>query len=925
MSEELELDYSLKVHKSLTRPTLLMGCDREMFLLLATFAGVLGIFKGLFNTPIRWGNAILGAILWAVGLIVLRLMAKKEPYARAIFTNSLKYHGEYPATTEASEALKMMTPDGKKKKGTPSKSFADLIRYDAQISDTVIVMKDGSMISGFKYTGTDLDAATMLDKHSVCVFANNSIKKLDGNYTINFETVRIPSTTYPTGNFSEAVTKIIDLARKYRCEKMGEQFETETYCFVTWTPMQIENTALFQKLKKFIMGDDSEQVIDEAQLHSFEITFQDFASSFSTVFSVEILKNEKLLSTINLFVNGKHFDCEGLPEIPCDLDCFYAREFVNSTPLIYDDQYVALVSISDFRNSTFPDILSIIGKMPFACRWSTRYVPMDYVEANSFMTFRQKKWAGKKIPMMSVILNKPTSRIDKDAAIQEADISDALISLNDGSLGWGKYTSTIVIRDTDLDSLDNKVNIVIREIEKKQFKAVLEKMNRTDAFIGSFVGHNKENVRKPFINTGNLTHMLMLSSNWAGLIYNPCPFYPAHSPALMHCSSYGKNPFRLHLHTNDVGHTLVIGPTGAGKSTLLAMLVAQFDRYENSQIFVFDKGRSMYPLVTAMENSQFYNLGDEGSPAVCPLAEINEEKELSWAIDYVTTLIKLNGGTLTPEKTKLVTSALKQMATGTTRTNERTLSDLRINIQDEHIKDTLNIYTQDGAYGAFLDGEENNLKYSKVTAFELEELMGRGEKVATPTLLYLFHQIEKRLDGRPTLIVLDEAWVALSTPLFADKLKEWLKVLRKSNAAVVLATQNITDILASDVSSAVLDSCPTKILLPNPEARAENMRRLYQNHFRCNDAEVSTIANAVPKKDYFYISPNGKRLFRMELDDTQLAFVGSSGRDDLREIEKFQNQFGLNWVYYWLQQKGLPDVAEYWAKEIKNKNERVVG
>jgi len=67
--------------------------------------------------------------------------------------------------------------------------------------------------------------------------------------------------------------------------------------------------------------------------------------------------------------------------------------------------------------------------------------------------------------------------------------------------------------------------------------------------------------------------------------------------------------------------------------------------------------------------------------------------------------------------------------------------------------------------------------------------MHLGDKAVVAVLLYLFHQIEKRLDGSPTLVPLDEAWVYLRHPLFRERLREWLKTLRKHNGVVLLATQ----------------------------------------------------------------------------------------------------------------------------------------
>jgi len=73
---------------------------------------------------------------------------------------------------------------------------------------------------------------------------------------------------------------------------------------------------------------------------------------------------------------------------------------------------------------------------------------------------------------------------------------------------------------------------------------------------------------------------------------------------------------------------------------------------------------------------------------------------------------------------------------------------------------------------------------ASVQAFETEGLVGAGSAAAV--LSYLFHRIEGRLDGSPTLIIIDEGWLVLDSPDFAAQLREWLKTLRKKNASVVL-------------------------------------------------------------------------------------------------------------------------------------------
>src|SRR3546814_2973367 len=98
--------------------------------------------------------------------------------------------------------------------------------------------------------------------------------------------------------------------------------------------------------------------------------------------------------------------------------------------------------------------------------------------------------------------------------------------------------------------------------------------------------------------------------------------------------------------------------------------------------------------------------------------------------------------------------------------------------------------------------------------------------VVLPVLTYLFHRLEERFaslsetgeKGRPTLLILDEAWVYLDNPAFAARIREWLKVLRKKNVSVVFATQSLADIAGSAIAPAIVESCPQRIFLPNDRA-----------------------------------------------------------------------------------------------------------
>jgi type IV secretion system protein VirB4 len=171
--------------------------------------------------------------------------------------------------------------------------------------------------------------------------------------------------------------------------------------------------------------------------------------------------------------------------------------------------------------------------------------------------------------------------------------------------------------------------------------------------------------------------------------------------------------------------------------------------------------------------------------------------------------------------------------------------------------------------------------------FEMGALMPMGEEVVAPALDYIFHRIEARFDGRPTLLILDEAWLFLKHPIFVTRLQDWLKTLRKKNVYVVFATQEVADAASSPIAQTILQACPTKIYLPDEQAQTPAMAAVYKS-FGLTDTEIAILARATKKADYYYKSVKGQRLFRLDLSPLALAFVGMSTPSDQRFLDELE-------------------------------------
>jgi len=234
-------------------------------------------------------------------------------------------------------------------------------------------------------------------------------------------------------------------------------------------------------------------------------------------------------------------------------------------------------------------------------------------------------------------------------------------------------------------------------------------------------------------------------------------------------------------------------------------------------------------------------------------------------------------------------------------------------VQDAAVRHALSDYTITGANGHLLDAQSDMLRDCKFVTFEMQHLMEMGTKAIVPVLLYLFHRIEKRLDGSPMLVVLDESWLYLQHELFRDRIAQWLRELRKWNASVILSTQAISDIYKSPIRDVILESSPTKFLLPNSEALNPASREFY-DHLGLNDREIQMVQNALPKRDYYCVSPEGRRMISLGLGKVALSFVGVNGVEQRQAVETVMSHYPDAWQSEWLRMRGLEEWANYYEQ-----------
>lgn len=805
-----------------------------------------------------------------------------------------------------------------KKHRSKDEGLADLLKYAAMVDNGIIVNKNGSFMAAWIYKGDDNASSTDQQREMVSFRINQALAGLGNGWMAHVDAVRRPAPAYfspETSHFPDAISAAIDEERRRLFESRGTMFEGFFVATVTYFPPMLAQT----KFAELMFDDDTPTLNKNARTHSlieqFKRDVEGIENRLSAAFKMERLKGRKVVMedgsevTHDDFLRWLQFCITGinqpviLPDNPIYLDSLIGCQemYPGSVPRI-GRKFVQVVALAGLptESGTSPGMLTLLGELAVEYRWSTRFIFLDEHESLNYLTKFRKKWKQKVRGFFDQVFNTNSGQIDQDALSSVQDSDAAIAEIKSKLVAPGFYTSVVVLMDENREKLAEACKTVEAAIGKLGLAARTETINTMDAFMGSLPGDGECNVRRPHMHSMNLADLMPVSTIWTGDEKAPCPLYPPLAPAILHAVTSGNSPFRFNLHVGDLGHAVVFGPTRAGKSTFLALLAAQLRRYEGMRIFSFDKGMSMYPICKGTGGTHFSVAGEGDKLAFTPLQYLSTKSDRAWAMEWIDTILALNGINTTPAQRNEIGRTVISMSDN----GHKTMSDFQSSVQDEQIREAIMQYTVAGSMGHLLDAEEDGLSLSDFTTFEIAELMGLSEKYALPVLLYLFRRIERSLDGRPTVLILDEAWLMLDHPVFRAKIREWLKTLAKMNVSVIMATQNLTDAAASGILDVITESTATKVFLPNLHARDEDTAALYRR-MGLNTRQIELIATARAKRDYYVVSEKGSRLFQLALGPLALSFVAAGDQDSLKTIRTLEQHHGDGWTAEWLKQKGI--------------------
>lgn len=529
--------------------------------------------------------------------------------------------------------------------------------------------------------------------------------------------------------------------------------------------------------------------------------------------------------------------------------------------------FSAILSVKDYPDTTRAGIIDNLLRLPFEFVLTESFAPADRQSARERIDLAIRRLRS----------------ADEEASAERREMLEARDALGAGQVGFGDHHLSVAVRVQDLDALDGACAQAGAALADIGVIAVREDVNLEPCFWGQFPGNESYIARKALISSANAAGFLSLHGMAGGRAAGN-----HWGPAVTVFETTSSTPYFFNFHEGDLGNFTVIGPSGSGKTVVLNFLVAQAQKFAPRTVF-FDKDRGAEIFLRA-SGGHYARLVPGQPTGFNPLALGDNPVNRAFLRDWFAILL----GVKRHDELSTIAAAVDACfdadpAFRRLRYFGELLSGGR-RPEDGDLASLLAPWIADGEHAWIFDNPTDALDMSAHTlGFDMTALLD-SPALRTPVMMYLFHRIEERLDGEPTMVLIDEGWKALDDPIFAARLRDWLKTLRKRNALVGFATQSASDALDSSIASAIVEQTATMIFTPNPKARAED----YCQGFGLSEHELELVRQLPAHSRCFLVRhANHSVVTRLDLSDQPDLLTILSGREaSVRRLDHLRSTAG---------------------------------
>jgi len=644
-----------------------------------------------------------------------------------------------------------------------------------------------------------------------------------------------------------------------------------------------------------LFSGDKQRIFLRQQIERDHLLLRQKVSSLigqlSDLVEIRLLGAEEAFRTLRRFINFGPFKITNsclhgsryLDFQLCDSEIEAHRGYLR-----LDDYCVEVLTLKELPSETRPLLLKELFEIDANFHVVTEWRAIDNARARKEIASRRRHHHNTKTSFLSNIQDKQNSGpkddlVDdsKQAAVEE--LGECLKAIGNEGKYFGEFTLSVVLYDKDEIKLEEAVPEFQKVFTTHDGLLYEERYNLLNAFFATVPANHEFNLRRQEMLNTNYADLSFLFTIDQGRQRND----HLNSEYLAVLETDHATPYYLNLHEQDVAHTLVLGYTGSGKSFLLNFVIQNLQKYE-PLTYIFDLGGG-YESLTQMFGGSYLNVGLESRAfTINPFCLEPSRGNLNFLYLFAKVLIEAGG------KYELTSQDEKGLYAGVERMyklepDSRTLTNFASMLGP--LGERLYRWTQAGQFGYVFDNVEDTLRFSHFQTFNFDG-MQQYPDVLEPLLFYVLHRASNQIEDAELTatfkaFILDEAWIFLRNRTIRDYITRAEKTWRKKNAAMILATQSVHELMQSDMLAVVNECCATKIFLANPSID----HRLYAEIFHLNDTELDLLGSLVPKRDLLIKQHGGSKKARLNVDSLAYWMATNNPRDNVRKRE-YLNRYG---------------------------------
>ncbi len=755
----------------------------------------------------------------------------------------------------------------------------DRLPYHSLIDDTVVLLRDGSVMIAMQVPGLAFETADSDELSGHAAGREVLLRSaLDARFVLYHHVIRRRVQASLEASFDDPVAAHIDSRWREKLVR-GALFVNDQFVTLVRRPAS-GKAGLAERVSRWMKRSGKASVeADPADVRALKAAAGAMLASLSP-YGARLLGDydgaggrcSEILELLSALYNGEMRPVrrpapgtdigQMIPyrRINFGLDAIEVRGAAQSS-------FAALLSLKDYPDSTSPGLIDGLLRLPCEMVLTESYAPAD------------RQIARERIDLAVRLLKSA----DEEALAERREMLAARDALGVGAVAFGDHHLSVLVRSDRLESLDDATAFCAAALADTGAIAVREDVNLEPCFWGQFPGNEAYLVRRALISSANMAcfgslHGFSLGqadgNHWGDAV------------TLLQTTS--STPFFFNFHHGDLGNFSIIGPSGSGKTVVMNFLAAQAQKFAPRTI-LFDKDRGAEVFVRAI-GGRYSRIAAGHPTGFNPLALPDTPVNRAFLRDWLGVLLAANG----PEELANIAGAVD--AAYANDPALRRLSHFRELLAGSRrpepgdLAGRLDAWLQTGEHGWLFDNAEDQLDLSATTlGFDMTALL-ETPRLRTPVMMYLFHRIEERLDGQPTIILIDEGWKALDDEIFAARIRDWLKTLRKRNALVGFATQSARDALDSRISTALVEQTATMIFMPNSRARGED----YCDGFGLTQHELELIRTLPAHSRCFLIrQPDASVVVRLDLSGEPEVLMLLSGRESaVRQLDALRSEYG---------------------------------